>query len=1283
MKRNFVKQQRQNQCFQFASTVYDHASKWIKNQRMKFTDDEISKCRHWRQCAWSLRKVGKYYWKGMKNFPDNVRIAKVYNLTLSQWDYLNQIDFQKNDILWNIVGHLIEEWRMEQDSPPAKKQKISFSLNHDIITETIPITYLSTVNDVLGATDNDQEDSVDDDDNGATPITYTYLSTINDVLGAIDNDQEDFDDDDDDDDYDNGGISRTYRYLSSVNVHDGGMEDDENLENNNDNEFNHDDIGGAVPTEIIHDHDRDGDQDACFLISTENSVNGATNCIALNPIDTQASEDDELCHEYTIGFNDDNNSFDVDSTSSMVQRRIQNDIDHNSNVNNKNNNDNNHFFGVNSTPIVQEMEQQHIDKDEDEEDEDEDEDEDDGATRITYTYLSSLNDHENVENDNNQFNGDVGGGGGAPKEKSLDTGSDGFGVNETEEEDEQDIDLLDSSNDVIDSSFGVDITASTVIRKQQQVKRDQDDNDNDNDADEDDDDEDDDDDLGDDQERGNEMLQQHSIISCLNHNDGSTHNGNEFDIDININIDVNIDNSNNDGKEEAGIDSNIDGNIDNNNNNDGKEEADIDSHIDGNHYSSVAQNCLLYKQKAPTVPAPLIESLPAHLNILITTFTKCWLILSYELLDELITSLHVLYQSRNNETFDFSLVYATLFYLIPAIKLIPQKRLVCNTLTQGISLQDVLQLWIDSPTTFLITTKEKENWEKLIIALKFQLSRHQQQSERFGPTKPWENKKCQKNSCFVCWKHFDTTATGAGLRCASCANINYRCHTKCISVVGINDQFGICPNCCHSKQWQQTVPIQEIKDLQQLRICAKINKGNECDLFEYIPNETRERIYIGMQLIPQRFIKIRTDIAQQYIPQYDELKTIFKSRPTNVTYTVHEANLIEGINEYLHVLGDSTNNKQSFNWLPSLSSSKIKIQMGQVGPLKFNGFAASQEILKILNDFKNSRKNVINGLKSMFPDDTPPHKTDIYTSRCSATSISQHTSILSLGLSYKGLVGCRDLLLFSEETQNKAFEEDLEGLQSLFSKKELSNVQKKKFKKTKKRRKLIKDRQSRKKREKKQKKKDAELISDKRKNKFKVIPSTALSYVSKHHPEVIDAINEFKILIEALNYTVAKYIPQVYYPFMQYMLKDEHLKRIEGTQYGGWNGNVDLIKYSAGSKVVQHEDNHGLVRPDCVNFGTYTVFKLNFEGLIKILCNVSKTGNNCSFDRCSEPGDKDYGGHLSLLPGTVYWMFEIGAVGGITHALHNNETGGEDAFYKSRFGPFLDESHTLVFRPFF
>ena len=1239
MKRNFVKHQRQNQCYQFASTVYDHASKWIKKQRMKYSDDEISKCRHWRQCAWSLRKVGKYYWKGMKNFPDNVRIAKVHNLTLSQWDYMNQIDYQKNDILWNIVGHLIEEFKMEQDCPPAKKQKISFSLNHDNITETIPITYLSTINDdVSGVTDNDQEDCVDDDGNAATPITYTYLSTLYDVLGATDDDQEDPDHDDDDDDhYDNGGTSITYRYFSSANNHHGAMEkDDKNLENNNDNnnnnnnnndEFTHD-VGGAVPTEIIHDHD--GDQDARFMISTENSVNGATDYIVLNPITTQEREDDDSCHEYTIGFNDDNNSFDVDSTSSMVQRRIQNDIDHNSNVNNKNNNDNNHFFGVNSTPIVQEMKQQNIAHNDNDKDDDED---DDGATRITYTYLSSLNDHENFENDNNQFNGDVAdGAGGAAQEKCDDNGSDCFGVvNETEEEeeeDEQDIDLNDGTNDV------VDVIGSTV-------KRNLDDNDNNND---------DDDDLEYDQERGNEMLQEHSIICCLN-NDGSTKNGNEFDIDVNVD-------DNND-----------------NNANDGLEDADIDY--------SVAQNCLLYKQKAPTVPVPLIESLPAHLSLLITTFTKCWLILTYELLDELITSLHVLYQSRNNETFNSSLVYATLFYLIPALKLIPQKRLVCNTLTQGICLQDILQLWIDSPTTFLTTTKEKENWGKLIIALKFELSRHQQQSERYGPTKPWANKKCSNNSCFVCWKHFDTTATGAGLRCASCANINYRCHTKCVSVVGINDQFGICPNCCHSKQWQQTVPIKEIKDLKQLRICAKINKGIECDLFEYIPNATRERIYIGMQLIPQRFIKIRTDLAQQYIPQYDELKMIFKSRPTNVTYTIHEADLIEGINEYLHVLGDSTNNKQSFNWLPSLSSSKIKIQMGQVGPLKFNGFAASQEILKILNDFKNSRKNVINGLKSMFPDDTPPHKTDIYTSRCSATSISQHTSILSLGLSYKGLVGCRDLLLFSEETQNKAFEEDLEGLQSLFSKKELSNVQKKKFKKTKKRRKLIKDRQSRKKREKKQKKKDAELISDKRKNKFKVIPSTALSYVTKHYPEVIEAINEFKILIEALNYTVAKYIPQVYYPFMQYMLKDEHLKRIEGTKNGGWNGNVDLIKYSAGSKVVQHEDHHGLVRPDCVNFGTYTVFKLNFEGLIKILCNVSKTGNNCSFDRCSEPGDKDYGGHLSLLPGTVYWMFEIGAVGGITHALHNNETGGEDAFYKSRFGPFLDESHTLVFRPFF
>ena len=57
--------------------------------------------------------------------------------------------------------------------------------------------------------------------------------------------------------------------------------------------------------------------------------------------------------------------------------------------------------------------------------------------------------------------------------------------------------------------------------------------------------------------------------------------------------------------------------------------------------------------------------------------------------------------------------------------------------------------------------------------------------------------------------------------------------------------------------------------------------------------------------------------------------------------------------------------------------------------------------------------------------------------------------------------------------------------------------------------------------------------------------------------------------------------------------------------------------------------------------------------------------------------DIHQGGHVNLPCGTVYWMFDEGAYGGITHALH----GPNFDSHQDLWGGFLASSYTLVMRP--
>ena len=114
---------------------------------------------------------------------------------------------------------------------------------------------------------------------------------------------------------------------------------------------------------------------------------------------------------------------------------------------------------------------------------------------------------------------------------------------------------------------------------------------------------------------------------------------------------------------------------------------------------------------------------------------------------------------------------------------------------------------------------------------------------------------------------------------------------------------------------------------------------------------------------------------------------------------------------------------------------------------------------------------------------------------------------------------------------------------------------------------------------------------------------------------------------------------------------------------------------------MAHVD-HGGLHKEGFNFGPYIIFKLGDKGSDQMLCSVSNKSNGCQFDRSKVPGDRDYGGHIKLPPGTIYWMFDEGAFGGISHSIHNAEC--ENSLWSPElFGGFKSKSITLVMRPNF
>jgi len=108
------------------------------------------------------------------------------------------------------------------------------------------------------------------------------------------------------------------------------------------------------------------------------------------------------------------------------------------------------------------------------------------------------------------------------------------------------------------------------------------------------------------------------------------------------------------------------------------------------------------------------------------------------------------------------------------------------------------------------------------------------------------------------------------------------------------------------------------------------------------------------------------------------------------------------------------------------------------------------------------------------------------------------------------------------------------------------------------------------------------------------------------------------------------------------MVKDKNLIRKNNSLRGQRLANIDLIINNIGGKVYPHKDHEDLIINSACPPPTFIVFKLSRTSNEKILCNMSLKSSGCDFDRSTERGDKEHGGHLIVPCGSVYGMIGVG-----------------------------------------
>ena len=618
-----------------------------------------------------------------------------------------------------------------------------------------------------------------------------------------------------------------------------------------------------------------------------------------------------------------------------------------------------------------------------------------------------------------------------------------------------------------------------------------------------------------------------------------------------------------------------------------------------------------------------------------------------------------------------------------------------NNYTKLLSFKDIIKEWSvflsRSDIGINLDKEHNEVRHQFVNRFKYELERKKHIEERFGPTETyvcdelsWKKKKCPQ-----CWRSFTLNALNSPIRCTCCAYIENSCCTGCIITGGVDKNVPISPHCAENDFIIKDVKIEDVPNLKNLEIVSSL-ATTTYDLIQFTPKQTKFAFFAKGVLVNDRFARFERDQLKGIIGEkrYDDLINKHVSRRRNVTFKERILDLNKAKREYFQHFKDidGATCYKNCNW--EFTRNEYTIHISDIGPIQFSGHVILKSIFKDggIVDKNDYEKDIIHEVEEIFPDGESFADNVISKTHCHSVAFKPgKVEILQTGWGYKNKETCWGQLTLSEKRQKwilQNVDESLQNVDGIDEKDKLSNKIYNYYNEDE-INKFVDEYDwnitfdGNTEQEKESNRKKYALQALEKEPKLQVVDTEDVNgYINTKHKKLVEASNSIDLLSNILSYGIATQIHEVKPTFWQHLACNESLEILY--PHGSYYRNKDYIKYFDGAKVMAHVD-HADLHQTGYNFGPYIIYKFG-EGDSQILCSVSNKSNGCEWDRSKMKSDRDYGGHIDLPPGTVYWMFDEGAFGGISHSIHNAEC-LVDLWCKELFGTFKTKSYTMVMRP--
>ena len=449
----------------------------------------------------------------------------------------------------------------------------------------------------------------------------------------------------------------------------------------------------------------------------------------------------------------------------------------------------------------------------------------------------------------------------------------------------------------------------------------------------------------------------------------------------------------------------------------------------------------------------------------------------------------------------------------------------------------------------------------------------------------------------------------APILCEWCRDRKSSCHMHEAIAIGEYNQYALCPGCVESTTWQ-------CKDENVQEVHALVKQTDSQCIFSVSCKTTRSILQLPNGIIfKKRFWKISTNRAKQIVHNFQSLQSRYNNRNKVVRYNIYDLKLRKWYQQYKTQYGLPNVHGVEKMIFPEFTP----ILISNMGTIEFNGFVILPAILEHITTAIVICKRLKCKHDAEFPYTDKCidlFELDLAHHYCSSTYAHDTTVMMSLGKAYKGKTTCfalkNDLDIDIEKRKTNGSHHYKYG------------------------------------------------DKDKTKNLIKVIKSELDEYFNKDEHKVFrDDLQKLKFIQSVMQFAIQQQFPALNTPFAQFASN--------GLIHGTEMNDIDVLKYLPKHETRSHVDAKELVERQyngkILQPGPYCIAKINSQET-QILCNVSNKNSRCCFNH-------ETGGHAVLPPYSLYFMFNNGAYGGPTHAIHGQH------------GKRLQTvSHTVVMRPY-